>query len=141
MQFTTTALLTLIAAVSAAPSISDIGYWNVTIYHDFHTGAGYTEKLHAEFNSPYYKKPLVTDCTASYTFRNGRTTPVCTPNSLTYSYDNQTEIFSMRQCITKPAKLVATGNHKVDIKVNGGKDLRPYTGNFIVPVLDREPEK
>ena len=50
-------------------------------------------------------------------------------------------VFSMRQCITKPAKLVATGNHKVDIKVNGGKDLRPYTGNFIVPVLERYPEK
>ncbi|EMD58634.1 hypothetical protein GGP41_006087 [Bipolaris sorokiniana] len=136
-----TPLLALIAAVSAAPSIEDIGYWNVTISHEFAGRRGYTEKLHAEFRSPYYTKPLVTDCTASYTFSNGRTTPVCTPNSLAYAYNVQTEIFSMRQCITKPAKLVATGNHKVDIKVNGGKDLRPYTGNFIVPVLERYPEK
>ncbi|KAJ6287399.1 hypothetical protein J3E71DRAFT_367166 [Bipolaris maydis] len=140
MHFATT-LLTLVTAVSAAPAIEDIGYWDVTIMHDFAGGRGYTEKLHAEYKSPYYQKPLVTDCTASYTYFNGRTTPVCTPQGLQYSYDNTTDTFMMSQCVTKPVRLLVSGEHNVDIKVNGGKDLQPYKGTFRVPVVNRQPEK
>ncbi|EUC45639.1 hypothetical protein COCMIDRAFT_26194 [Bipolaris oryzae ATCC 44560] len=134
MHFTTTTLLTLLAAVSAASSVQNLDRWVVTISHDFAGGAGYSEKLHAEFHSPSYDKALVTDCKASYTYLKGRTTPICTSDSLTYDYNNHTQVFTMRQCITKPSKMVVTGESTVDIKVNGGKDLRPYTGTFTVPV-------
>jgi hypothetical protein len=147
---------TILLALAAIASASDMGSWNVTLTKSSFANGYSSQSVNAIFVSDSYPSPgLITNCKSEH---NPTADPVesssCEPaeNGFSYEYDgaskferrggcgkgeemesNRTTAIKVQQNVEKPNPMTVFGNAPLEVKVDGAAG-RSFKGNAIFDV-------